>query len=541
MIKKIHVKNYILINDITVDLAEGLNVITGETGSGKSVLINAIDVAFGAKASKDLIKTGTDKATIELTLSVKKDISALLDEYGIENWGDEMIISREISPTSSRSRVNGTLVNMEFLKRLKELFLDIHSQHQTYSFMQPNYHINLLDAYSKDIYGAILNEYKNLWTEYQDVLTKLHNAQSAQTMTESQIDFLKFQIDEISSANIEDINEDENLQNELNVLSNAEKLKEYTTGAFWTLSEDDNSSLNSLMAVKSFLSKASSLDENLAEIEGQLIDKIEELKDIASEINSYASRCEFDQERIYLLDKLKRKYGVTLEDVINTYEKLSEEYSNIEASDEILIELTKKVDELKQKLEDKVKILSENRKEVAEDLSKIIEKELSELELPKSKFVIDLKPCELNSNGAEHVEFLISTNISEDVKPLIKVASGGEISRVMLAIKSIFAQNDDIDTVIFDEIDTGISGKASISVAEKISNLAKYRQIILITHQAIIASKADNHIYVSKKQDDVTTVSIKILSAEEKLNALAELASGEVNEESLDFARSLVQ
>lgn len=548
MIKKIHVKNYILINDITVDLAEGLNVITGETGSGKSVLINAIDVAFGAKASKDLIKTGTDKATIELTLSVKKDISALLDDYGIENWGDEMIISREISPTSSRSRVNGTLVNMEFLKRLKELFLDIHSQHQTYSFMQPNYHINLLDAYSKDIYGAILNEYKNLWTEYQDVLTKLHNAQSAQTMTESQIDFLKFQIDEISSANIEDINEDENLQNELNVLSNAEKLKEYTTGAFWTLSEDDNSSLNSLMAVKSFLSKASSLDENLAEIEGQLIDKIEELKDIASEINSYASRCEFDQarideiqERIYLLDKLKRKYGVTLEDVINTYEKLSEEYSNIEASDEILIELTKKVDELKQKLEDKVKILSENRKEVAEDLSKIIEKELSELELPKSKFVIDLKPCELNSNGAEHVEFLISTNISEDVKPLIKVASGGEISRVMLAIKSIFAQNDDIDTVIFDEIDTGISGKASISVAEKISNLAKYRQIILITHQAIIASKADNHIYVSKKQDDVTTVSIKILSAEEKLNALAELASGEVNEESLDFARSLVQ
>ena len=548
MIKKIHVKNYILINDITVDLAEGLNVITGETGSGKSVLINAIDVAFGAKASKDLIKTGTDKATIELTLSVKKDISALLDDYGIENWGDEMVISREISPTSSRSRVNGTLVNMEFLKRLKELFLDIHSQHQTYSFMQPNYHINLLDAYSKDIYGAILNEYKNLWTEYQDVLTKLHNAQSAQTMTESQIDFLKFQIDEISSANIEDINEDENLQNELNVLSNAEKLKEYTSGAFWTLSEDDNSSLNSLMAVKSFLSKASSLDENLAEIEGQLIDKIEELKDIASEINSYASRCEFDQarideiqERIYLLDKLKRKYGVTLEDVINTYEKLSEEYSNIEASDEILIELTKKVDELKQKLEDKVKILSENRKEVAEDLSKIIEKELSELELPKSKFVIDLKPCELNSNGAEHVEFLISTNISENVKPLIKVASGGEISRVMLAIKSIFAQNDDIDTVIFDEIDTGISGKASISVAEKISNLAKYRQIILITHQAIIASKADNHIYVSKKQDDVTTVSIKILSAEEKLNALAELASGEVSEESLDFARSLVQ
>lgn len=548
MIKKLHVKNYILIDDVTIDLTDGLNVITGETGSGKSILINAIDVAFGAKAGKDLIKTGSDKATIELTLSVKKDISALLDEYGIENWCEEMIISREISTSSSRSRVNGTLVNMEFLKRLKELFLDIHSQHQTYSFMQPSCHITLLDEYSKDIYGKDLNEYKTLWSEYQTVLNRLHVAQNAKTMTESQIDFLKFQIDEISSANIENPQEDEELQNELNILSNAEKLKEYTTGAFWTLSEDDNSSLNSLMAVKSFLSKASALDENLAEIEEHLIDKIEEIKDIASELNSYSSRCEFDQarideiqERIYLLDKLKRKYGATLEDVMATYEKLSDEYSSIEASDEILEELTKKVDEIHLRLVDKAKVLTEKRSQVASELSKTIVNELNELELPKSKFEIALTPCELNSNGAEHVEFLISTNISEAVKPLIKVASGGEISRVMLAIKSIFAQNDDIDTVIFDEIDTGISGKASISVAEKISNLSKYRQIILITHQAIIASKADNHIYVSKKQDDVTTVSIKILSTVEKLMALAELASGEVSEESLDFARSLVQ
>ncbi len=548
MIKRLHVKNYILIDDITIDLTDGLNVITGETGSGKSILINAIDVAFGTKAGKDLIKTGSDKATIELTLSVKKDISALLEEYGIENWGEEMIISREISTSSSRSRVNGTLVNMEFLKHLKEMFLDIHSQHQTYSFMQPNCHITLLDSYSKDIYGKDLDDYKALWCEYQAVLNKLHDAQNAQTMTESQIDFLKFQIDEISSANIENPKEDEELQNELNILSNAEKLKEYSTGAFWTLSEDDNSSLNSLMAVKSFLSKASALDENLAEIEEHLIDKIEEIKDIASELNSYSSRCEFDQsrideiqERIYLLDKLKRKYGATLEEVMTTYEKLSEEYSSIEASDEILEELTKKVDEIHSKLVDKAKVLTGKRTQVASELSKTIVNELNELELPKSKFEIALTPCELNSNGAEHVEFLISTNISEAVKPLIKVASGGEISRVMLAIKSIFAQNDDIDTVIFDEIDTGISGKASISVAEKISSLSKYRQIILITHQAIIASKADNHIYVSKKQDDVTTVSIKILSQEEKLNALAELASGEVSEESLDFARSLVQ
>lgn len=548
MIKKLHVKNYILLDDVTVDFSDGLNVITGETGSGKSILINAIDVAFGAKSSKDLIKSGKDKAIIELTLDIKKDISNLLDEYGIENWGEEMVISREISPSSSRSRVNGTLVNMDFLKRIKELFLDIHSQHQTYSFMQQAYHISLLDSYSKDVYGKVLAEYKDLWTKYQEVLHSLKEAENAQSMTENQIDFLKFQIDEISSANIENLNEDEELQNELNILSNSEKLKEYSTGAFWTLSEDDNSSLNSLMAVKSFLSKASSLDENLSELEEKLIDKIEEIKDIASELNSYSSRCEFDQarideiqERIYLLDKLKRKYGATLSDVMKVYEKFVEEYSNIKASDEKINELTKKAEDLKNNLISKSKILSEKRKQVSENLSKIIIKELNELELPKSKFEIALTPCELNSNGAEHVEFLISTNISEAVKPLIKVASGGEISRVMLAIKSIFAQNDDIDTVIFDEIDTGISGKASISVAEKISALSKYRQIILITHQAIIASKANNHVYVSKKQDDVTTVSVKSLSNEEKIKALAELASGEVSEKSLDFARSLVQ
>ena len=548
MIKSIHVKNYILIDDITVDFSEGLNVITGETGSGKSILINAIDVAFGAKAGKDLIKTGTDKATIELSLSIKKDISKLLDEYGIEDWGEDLVITREISTSSSRSRVNGTLVNMDFLKNLKDLFLDIHSQHQTYSFMQPNCHINLLDEYSKDIYGKDLEEYKGLWAEYQKALTDLKEIQKAQTLTENQIDFLKFQIDEISSANIEDVNEDTELQNELNILSNAEKLKEYTTGAFWTLSEDDNSCLNGLLAVKSLLSKASAMDENLSELESTFLDKIEEIKDIASELNTYSSRCEFDQERIdgiqeriYLLDKLKRKYGNTLEDVLNTYNKLSDEYSKIELSEDLLSDLTIKVEKLKKELTEKAKLLTEKRKKVAENLSKIIVNELNDLELPKSKFKIQISPVELNSNGADNIEFLISTNISEDVKPLIKVASGGEISRVMLAIKSIFAQNDDIDTVIFDEIDTGISGKASISVSEKISNLAKYRQIILITHQAIIASKANNHIYVSKKQDDITTVNIKILSAEEKIKALAELASGEVNEESLEFARSLVQ
>ena len=367
-------------------------------------------------------------------------------------------------------------------------------------------------------------------------------------MTQNQIDFLKFQIQEIDSADITDVNEYETLQNELNVLTNSERLKEYVTGAFWALSEDDNSVLSTMMRVKNFISKASSYDENLSDMENSVIEHLDALKDLSYELNSYSSKLEFDeirineiQERISVLDKIKRKYGNSLEEVLDTYNKLLSDYEKIEASDSAIAELKQKSEVLYSKLSETAAKLTEKRKISAEALSTLIVNVLEQLELPKSKFEIALTPTELSANGAESVEFLISTNISESVKPLSKVASGGEISRVMLAIKSIFAQHDDIDTVIFDEIDTGISGKASIAVSEKISELSKYHQIILITHQAIIASKADNHIYVSKKQGDVTTVDIKMLSDNEKIHALAELASGQVNAESLDFARSLVQ
>ena len=548
MISKLRVKNYILIDDITVDFCEGLNVITGETGSGKSLLLNAIDIAFGAKTSKEIIKTGCDKATIELTLNNKHDLSSLLDEYGIENWGEELIITREVTAQSSRSRVNGSLVNMEFLKILRDIFLDIHSQHQTYSYMQQSKHISLLDSYSKDVYGDLLSEYKTLWTDYQNVLNELNAAKEAKNTTENQIDFLKFQIDEISSALIEDVSEDVNLQNELNILTNSEKLKEYVTGAFWTLSEDDSCSMNSLMKVKNFISKASSYDEKLSDVENSIVEVIDSLKNISYELNSYSSKLEFDenrineiQERLSLLDKIKRKYGNTLEDVLATYTNLTAEYEKIEASDLLVTQLSDKAETILSELKDKASNLTELRKSEAEKLAKAVIEVLTDLELKKSKFEISVLPAELSSSGSDNIEFLISTNVSEPLKPMIKVASGGEISRIMLAIKTVFAQNDDIDTVIFDEIDTGISGKASIAVADKISDLSKYRQIILITHQAIIASKADNHIYVSKNQGNTTSVNVKLLSDDEKLKALAELASGNVTENSLDFARSLVE
>ncbi len=547
MITSIHVKNYILIDDLTVDFTDGLNVITGETGAGKSILINAIDIAFGAKCSKDVIKNDAEKAVVELVLNnYNQNCKELFDENGID-YDSEIILSREITANSSRSRVNGTLVNQDFVKSLKDLFLDIHSQHQTYSFLQPKSHIVLLDNYAKGVYGEDLKEYKNLYKEYLALLQDLDSAKNSANATESQIDFLKFQIDEIEQAQIEDITEEETLKQELTVLENAEKLKELTQSAYWALNGDEGSIIDAVLQIKSNISRAVSMDNSLENIEQEVIDFAEKARDISSVLRDYAGSLSGDeqrlneiQERLYLFDKLKRKYGANLEEVLQTYQDLSKELNTIEYSSALIDEIQVKIDKSLKILNELAQKISQNRKNYAKVLSSLIVEELEKLELPKSRFEIRITPKDLSFDGVDDVEFYISTNISQDLAPLAKVASGGEISRVMLAIKTIFAKADEIDTVIFDEIDTGISGKAAQSVADEISELANYRQIILITHQAIIASKAKNHLFVSKEQTDTTSLKIETLDEDKKVIAIASLASGDTSKSALDFAKSLL-
>lgn len=545
MLNRIFIKNYILIDELELDFSKGLNIITGETGAGKSILINAIDIAFGAKVGKEVIKTGAEKAIIEITIQNKKqDTKPLFEEFGIDDCGEEIILSKEITQTGARSRVNGCLVNQEFIKNFRELFLDIHSQHQTYSFLQPKFHINLLDAYIKN---PRLEDYKIQFGIYKNQIAELEKLKNASQKTEEQIDFLKFQVNEIESAELNLINEDEDLNNELSVLENVEKLKELTGSSYWSLSGDNSSILDALFQIKSSLAKASSLDNSVAEIESEFINSLEILKEVSSRLRDYSSSLENDterintiQERLFLLEKLKRKYGGSLEKVIETGEKLRKELDSIEFSTQNIEELEANISKKHNELMNIAEEISNERKTYAKDLSQQIVKKLEKLELPKVKFEISFETCELGLNGFDKVEFLISTNVSEDLKPLAKVASGGEISRVMLAIKTIFAQSDKIGTIIFDEIDTGISGKTSQSVAEEVQSLAKYMQIIMITHQAIIASKSDKHFYVRKTQEDKTSVNIYVLEGENKLKGIAELASGVINEESLNFAKLLI-
>lgn len=548
MIKQLRIKDYILIDELTANFDNGLNVITGETGAGKSILINAIDIAFAPRVSKDVIKHDKEKAVVELVIeNTKHNLASLFEENGIDYLENEIVLTKEITANGVRARVNGTLVNQEFIKQLKNYFLDIHSQHQTYAFMQPKYHINLLDNYAKESYGTKLEAYKEKFKEYQSLQSQLENLKTASDMTENQLEFLKFQIDEIDSANIQSTTEDDELNNELEVLENAEKLKELTGSAYWAINGDDGSIMEALSKIKQNVSKAASMDKNLEETEANLIDAIERLKDSAGELRDYSQNLDNDterlneiQERLFQLDKLKRKYGGTLEAVIYTFDNLSQELNAIEFSTQNIDELEAKISQIRSELEKSACEITENRRNYSQVLSVLIEEKLEKLELPKARFSISVEPKELSSDGADNVEFLISTNVSEDLKPLAKVASGGEISRVMLAIKSIFAQSDDINTVIFDEIDTGISGKASQSVADEIAELSKYHQIILITHQPIIASRADKHFYVRKSQSDETKVEVYVLTGENRIKALAELAGGEINEQSIEFAKSLI-
>lgn len=548
MIKQIKLKDYILIDELCANFDNRLNIITGETGAGKSIILNAIDLVFSSRVSKDVIKTGCDKACIEITLeNTKHDLSKLFEENGIDNLGSEIIISKEITQNSVRSRINGTLVNQELLKSLRTLFVDIHSQHQTYTFLQPQYHINLLDSYGREDYGALLDEYKTKYIEYQTLLTALETAKSSANATESQIDFLKFQINEIEEANIQSVTEEDELNQELEVLENAEKLKELTGSSYWAINGDDGSILEALAKIKVDISKAAGFDSSLEEVNQQFVDAVENLKDLSSTLREYSQNLDNDterlneiQERLFIFDKLKRKYGGTLESVLQNYEQFSNELSTIEFSTQNIDKLEQEISKSKSELTEIASKITENRSNYAQVLSVLIQDKLAVLELPKARFEIKITPKELGQNGADNVEFMISTNVSEDLKPLAKVASGGEISRVMLAIKSIFAQNDDIDTVIFDEIDTGISGKATQSVADEIVELSKSHQIIVITHQAIIASKANKHFYVRKSQEDETKVEVYVLTGDNRIKALAELAGGTINEQSIEFAKSLL-
>lgn len=543
MIKSVLIKNFILIDELFLEFENGFNVLTGETGAGKSIILKAIDTALGARVSKDVIFDKSKPALVELTFAHSEKDLQNLREFDL---CEETVISREISLNSQKCRINGALVNLDALKELREHLVDIHSQNQSYTYVMPRYHIELLDAYCSSVDLDFLNNYnryKKAYSELCEISKKLNSLKENNSKNLQEIDFLKFQLNEIDSAEIYE-NEEEELNSELEVLSNIQTLKELTYGVYYSLGDDDGIN-NALSKLNASLSNAASYDKKLEDVQGSFIEAYENLKFCCDFLREYSQNLEDNpqrlneiNERLSLILKLKRKYG----DIFEAREKFAAQLSEIEGDFTSFEEYEKKEKELTIKIQELSKELSSVRKKCALDLSELIVSELRKLELSKAEFEIQIKEKTPDNNGIDDVEFLITTNVSSSLAPLARVASGGEISRVMLAIKTVFAQVDMISSIIFDEIDTGISGKASNAVADAISNLSKSIQVFAITHQPIIAARANAHFLVTKTQDEVTKVCVKKLeNNNEKLEAIAALASGEVNSISMSFAKELLK
>ncbi len=549
MIKFLRIKDYTIIDELETDFQNGLNVITGETGAGKSVMIDAVDIALGAKASKELIKTGKTRALIELEIELDEKLAKkIASDFEVEVEENTLILTREISQTSSRSRLNGVLISNNELLELRKLILDIHSQHQTYTYLQPKTHITLLDSFGENAHLEEVSDYKDLYKEYLAMLQKLKTLQESDKQGQQQADFLKFQIDEINAAQIEDVNEFEDLTAKVDVLSNAQELKSVSYRAYEAIYGEDENIADTLDKIKGYLDKAAYCDENLKEIAKNFEGTIADLKEIGRDLRDYSDNMDCDEEalnqiqlRLEVLSKVKRKYGGSLEEVLNTLAKFEEEYSFIGNSEEMIAKLEQEIRQTEVQLREIAGEISENRKKLAETLSQTVTEKIKGLEMPYSKFKVEVQNCELCANGVDNVEFMIVTNPTEPFKPLVKVASGGEISRVMLAIKTVFANSDDIMCVIFDEIDTGVSGKTSQAIANELALLAKTHQILCITHQPIIAAVADVHFHVSKLQSaEKFEVKVEKLEQEGREKIIAKMLSGSENEGALQLAKEML-
>lgn len=552
MLKTLLIKNFALIDELEVSFDKGLNILTGETGSGKSIIIGAIDIALGARASKDIIKSGKDKAYIEICLDISNILTAkALKSLEIDQVeGEDLIISREITQSSAKSRINGILVNQTQMQEVRKTLLDIHTQHESYNFINPSLHIELLDSYGQGEYGELLREYRECYNTFVATQKQLDNARKLAGENAQKVDFLTFQTDEIKAANITNINEYEELTEERNVLINAEELKALTFSGYSALYGEEQSITDVLGRIEKELTHAAEYDTKLSELANTVASSAINLKEAAKELRNYSESLEINlqrleevETRINLLDKLRKKYGPTLSEILHNLEKFEEELSSVDFSEEKLARLEAEVKECRRKADKLASELSAKRKTLAEKLSSFIQTELEKLEMPKTRFSIDIQTGqELSHDGYDRVEFLISTNTGEPLKPLAKIASGGEISRVMLAIKGIFARADMVNTVIFDEIDTGISGKASQAVADAFAELAKTHQIICITHQPIIAAMADNHILIRKAHDEqATRILVETLDSQGRLKAIASLASGLHDDvDALNFAGKLL-
>lgn len=551
MLLEISIKNFAIIQSISLNFEEGMTVLTGETGAGKSIIIDAMNMMLGARATTDVIRHGAPKAEIEGLFSLENSrvLQEIFDEQGLE-LSDEIIIRREILQNGrSISRVNGQMVNLSVLKAIGQQLVDIHGQHDQEELMRPHRHIQMLDEFGDTDFFELKEAYQTSFDNYRQMRKQVLDIKKNQLEHKARIEMLEFQMVEIEAANLK-AGEDVILNQERDKLLNHKNIADTLTNAYSML---DNEEFSSLANVRSAMNDMESLEEydpDYREISSSLSETYYVLEDITKRLESIIDDLDFDgnrlmqvESRLDLIHTITRKYGGSVDDVLLYFEKITDEYNlltgNNLSSEDMEVELKK----LEKNLVDLAGQVAQARHKIAKDLEAEIKQELQDLYMEKAQFQVRFSQGKFSREGNESVEFYISTNPGEDFKPLVKVASGGELSRLMLAIKSAFSRKEGKTSIVFDEVDTGVSGRVAQAIAQKIHKIGQHGQVLAISHLPQVIAIADNQFFIEKVSDENSTVStVRLLSLEERVEEVAKMLAGEdVTEAALTQARELLK
>lgn len=495
MLSELYIENLAVIEKATIDFSDKLNVFTGETGAGKSILINGINAILGQRVTKDIVRTGTDKAVISaLFTDIGDNVLQVLDELGISAEDGQLFLTREIrSDGGSVARVNSRAVNVSVLKAIGETLVTIHGQHDNQILMAPERHIEILDSYAES--EALIEDYHSSFRELQSIAKKINKIKTEQSKKEFRMAELADIVEEINALNIHE-GEDKEIEAELNISKNAVAISEALYMAKQLLSGDDDTDGAVEMTQRASKSVEGYTDimTEISPIYDRLSSAAIEMEDISEEIGSLLDSLDIDPKRYDYLnqrsDELRRimkKYGPELDDVLTTLENSQNELDELSGAEQSLDELNKEKERLLAEVSKKAKALSDHRKKAGERFVSQVTEELEFLNMPKVKLVVQQKTGKLTINGMDSIEFLISANLGEEPKPIAKIASGGELSRIMLALKNVIAEKDSIGTLIFDEIDTGVSGRAAQKIGIKLKQISRLRQVLCVTHLAQMA------------------------------------------------------
>ena len=551
MLLELNIENFAIIENMKIEFEPGLNVLTGETGSGKSIIIDSLGLVLGQRANKDIIKKGKDRAFIEAVFSsYDEETKDLLLEYGIES-GDLVVVSKEIrekGPTITR--VNNRTVTSQILSKISSHLIDIFAQHESISLMDNKNQLKLIDDFSGKDQGELLENLKDLVHEINSLKNEYHEKSTMEQNKDREIDLLEYQIKEIEDAGLSDY-DDEELYDDFNVLNNMTDTLIKLSEAKALINEGyETTSLEDILdKVIANVVEVTRYNKDLKEVEENLEDIRFRISDIAKDLDRYVSSSEVDEERLQflreridLVNNLKLKYGNNVKAINSFYEEISERLRFLQNFEDNLNKLLKRIEEKEAEATVLAEKISQNRKKTSEILEKKVEEEINKLNIKDAKFKIEIKEKELSFDGIDKIEFLIAPNLGQDLMPMAKVASGGEMSRIMLGFKSIIAEKDNIPTLVFDEIDTGISGKTAQIVGNKIKEVSKDRQVIVISHLPQIVALADTHFAIKKDVVNNSTIStIDKLSYDERVNEVARLIGGmNVSEIAIETAKEMI-